>query len=294
MEISIVTLNYHKSHLTLACIHSLWEQFSTEFLSDAIELIIVDNHSQDDSIEQIEKAIVTSKWKNITLIKNTKNDGFAKGCNIGATRAKGKYILFLNNDTLIKDRGIITMKEFMDMHDSIAILGGKLVNRDGTPQSCVGSFYSPISILLLLTGLQKYGMVDKNPEKIKKVDWVKGGLLMVREGVFNKLGGFDENIFMYTEDMEFCYRAKQQGFDVYFYPDISVYHKESGSSNRTFAVIHIYKNLLYFYKKHKSYAEYVYVKTLLRLKAMALIGIGRVQNNPYYISTYEKALEETR
>lgn len=273
---------------------SLWKQFAAEFTSGRIELIIVDNDSADKSVAQIEKTIKESKYKNISLLKNKKNDGFAKGCNIGAAHAKGNYILFLNNDTIVADAGIIKMKEYMDRHEKIAILGGKLLNVDGTQQACVGTFYSPISVMLLLAGMQKYGVVDKNPDKITKVDWVKGGLLMVRESVFKKLKGFDENIFMYTEDMEFCYRANQHGFDVYFYPDITVYHKETGSSNRTFAIVHIYKNLLYFYKKHRSYPEYLFVKFLLRTKAMALIGIGKVKKNNYYIQTYEKALEATR
>ncbi len=273
---------------------SLWEQFSSAFISGKMELIIVDNASMDDSVLQIQKAIKELAYKNFFLIKNVKNDGFAKGCNIGAARAKGKYILFLNNDTVVKDAGIVKMQEYLDQHENIAILGGKLLNNDGTQQACVGSFYSPLSVMLLLAGMQKYGMVDANPEKITKVDWVKGGLMMVWENVFKKLKGFDENIFMYTEDMEFCYRAKQRGFDVYFYPDIKVYHKDTGSSNRTFAIVHIYKNLLYFYKKHRSYAEYLYVKTLLRTKALALIGIGKIRRNSYYSQTYEKALEAIR
>ena len=114
---------------------------------------------------------------------------------------------------------------------------------------------------------------------------------MIRSEVFTRLGGFDEKIFMYTEDMELCYRAKLAGYAVYFYPDVKVFHADQGSSNRTFAIVNIYRNLLYFYQKHRSHKEYLYIKTLLRTKAFALIAAGRLTKNEYLTQTYEKALK---
>lgn len=293
MILSIVTLNYNKSHLTVACMESLYNFFHKEFADGIFELIIVDNASPDNSVENLQKTIKDAGYKNVHLIDNKSNDGFGKGCNIGAKTAKGNYILFLNNDTVVKDTNLLQMIEYMDKNKNVAILGGQLTNPDGSPQPSVGSFYTPLKVFLLLAGMQRYGLVDKNPESIIKVDWVKGGLLMIRKEVFKELHGFDEKIFMYTEDMELCYRAKLYGYSVYFYPYIKIYHKETGSSNRTFAIVNIYKNLLYFYKKHRSYAEYLFVKTLLRSKALTLIGLGRITKNSYYIQTYEQALKAT-
>jgi GT2 family glycosyltransferase len=93
--------------------------------------------------------------------------------------------------------------------------------------------------------------------------------------------------------MELCYRARLKGLQVYFYPDVNVLHQETGSSSRTFAIVNIYKNLLYFYKKHKTKQEYIVLKSLLFTKAVTLIGVGKVLNKPYYIQTYEKALKAT-
>jgi GT2 family glycosyltransferase len=270
---------------------SLYEQFKDEFEKDLFEVIVVDNASGDDSVPVLREEIKKKQYKNIQVTANDENSGFSKGCNIGAQKAKGDYILFLNNDTIVKDRGILNMVQYMKENSKAAILGGQLSNFDGTKQPCVGSFYTPVKVFMLLLGLQRYGVVDKNPETIKQVDWVKGGLFMVRKDIFEHLHGFDEKIFMYTEDMELCYRAKLQGLNVYFYPDVHVLHQETGSSNRTFAIVNIYKNLLYFYKKHKTRREYLLLKSLLFTKALTLISIGKVLRKPYFTETYEKALK---
>ena len=113
---------------------------------------------------------------------------------------------------------------------------------------------------------------------------------MIRKNIFKELHGFDEKIFMYTEDMELCYRAKLAGYDTMFYPDVHVIHAEHGSGNRSFAIIHIYKGLLYFYKKHYSRMQYISVRLLLLIKAYVAIFIGVITQNNYLTSTYRKAL----
>ncbi len=291
MTLSIVTLNYKRHQLTIDCMQSLYEVFKHEFEFDDIELIIVDNDSQDGSVHAMKKEIKEKAYKNMHVIANPSNSGFGAGCNLGAKSAKGKYILFLNNDTIVKDHGVFAMAKYMDEHKEVAILGGQLRNFDGTLQASTGKFYTLGYAALLLAGGQRYGMLDKSPDGIEKVDWVKGGLMMIRKTAFDALGGFDEKIFMYTEDMEICYRAHLAGKDVYFYPDVLVLHKEHGSTNKTFAIVNIYKNLLYFYKKHRSPTEYKIVKAMMVTKAKSLIRLGKVTNKPYLVETYTKALE---
>lgn len=290
MLLSIITLNYKKPTLTINCIASLYEQFSQEFQADKLEVIIVDNDSRDDSVEKIGEDIKKNHYKNVRLIANNENGGFGKGCNTGAAQAKGDFILFLNNDTLVQDHGILDMAKYMQEHTEVAILGGALQNPDGSHQSSASEFFTPAKVFLLLLGLQKFGAVDQNPKEIAQVDWVKGALFMIRSEVFRKLGGFDEQIFMYTEDMELCYRAKLTGYKTYFYPDVTVVHAEHASSNRSFAVIHIYKGLLYFYKKHRSYPEYSVLRIFLLAKAFVAIAVGVVTRNSYLTNTYRKAI----
>lgn len=290
MLLSIVTLNYKKKELTIACMESLYKQFRKEFEDDSMELIIVDNDSQDDSVPTLRKEIKEKKYKNVHMIANPSNSGFGAGCNTGAKASKGDFILFQNNDTIVKDGGIYSMALYMKEHANIAIMGGQLRNFDGSLQPSTGKFYTLGYAALLLLGGQRFGVLDKSPKEIQKVDWVKGGLLMIRHDVFKELQGFDEKIFMYIEDMELCYRAHKLGKDVYFYPNVMVLHKEHGSTNKTFAIVNIYKNLLYFYKKHRSPAEYNAVKFMMQAKANALIQVGKRTNKTYLVETYEKAL----
>ncbi len=290
MLLSIVTLNYKKPDLTLLCIESLQKQFEKELKENEIELIVVDNASGDNSVKVLEDKIKEKKYKNISVIANSENGGFGKGCNIGAASAKGKYILFLNNDTLVKDQSFLEMVKYMADHKEVAILGGQLLNSDGTLQPSTGKFYTLFNAFLLLLGMQKFGLLDKSPEKISEVDWVKGGLLMIRKDVFLDLNGFDENIFMYTEDMELCYRAREKSYKVFFYPEAMVLHAEHGSASRSFAIIHIYKGLIYFYKKHKTYFEYSMLKILLITKGIIAITIGGLTGNSDLVSTYRKAI----
>ena len=291
MLVSIVTLNYKKKDLTIACISSLWEQYASEFQNNKMEVIIVDNDSQDDSVEAIRREIKEKKFENIRIIANSSNAGFGAGCNLGAEKSSGDFILFLNNDTVVKDKGIYKMAEYCKEHPEVAILGGQLRNFDGSLQASVGKFYTLKYAFLLLIGGQRYGLLDRSPKTIQKVDWVKGGLLMIRRDVFEHLNGFDEKIFMYTEDMELCYRAHLAGKQIYFYPDVMVLHKEHASTSKTFAIVNIYKNLLYFYKKHRSPAEYSMMKGMMVAKARSLIAIGKATKNHYLVETYEKALE---
>lgn len=290
MLLSIVTLNYKKKDLTIACITSLWEQYKSEFQDNKMEVIIVDNDSQDDSVEAIRREIKENHFENMHVVANSTNAGFGAGCNLGAWKSKGEFVLFLNNDTVVKDDGLLRMAQYSTDHPEIAILGGQLRNFDGSLQASAGKFYTPLYAFLLLTGGQRWGLLDRSPKMIQKVDWVKGGLLMIRRNVFEEIHGFDEKIFMYTEDMELCYRVHLAGKGIYFYPDVMVLHKEHASTSKTFAIVNIYKNLLYFYKKHRTPSEYRLVKSMMEMKARSLIAIGKTTKNKYLIDTYEQAL----
>lgn len=292
MKLSIISLNFRKADLTVASLESLYREYKKQFEKKEWEYIVVDNHSEDESAKILKNAV--EKYPGFSFLQNPENSGFGAGNNLGAKHAKGDYLLFLNNDTTIEGRGIADMLSYMQEHPEVPILGGELKNPDGTSQVCTGAFYTLFPVLLLLLGIQRFGGIDKNPGKITKVDWVKGALFMIRKHVFEKLGGFDEEIFMYTEDMEFCYRAKLSGYPSYFFPTNGIFHKDQGSSNRSFAIVHIYKNLLYFYKKHRPFWEYFIVKLLLQTKAILLILYGKLLRKEYFVVTYEKALAVVR
>ena len=287
MELSIIILNYKTKDLTLNCARSIVEQYKKELDNDKFEIILVDNNSEDDSV----KAFNRLRIKNLQIIESNENLGFGKGCNLGASKAKGEFLLFLNSDTEIKDQGFVKMVNFLSQNKNVGILGGKLKNPNGTNQLSCGKFYSPFNLLLVLLGFNKLLNLRESPNVIKKVDWVSGACFMIRKDIFNKVKGFAKDFFMYIEDMELCFRVKKKGFSTYFYPNIMLFHKELGSSNKTFAVVNIYKGILIFYKKHKSKPEYLLAKFMLKTKALILVVLGKIVNNKYLQDTYSQALK---
>ena len=285
--LSIIILSYNTKILTKKCIESLVKQYKGQLASGEFEIILVDNASTDGTIEAIQSASWRTKLK---IIYNQENVGFSRGNNIGAKVAKGKYVLFLNSDTELQNNGLLGMTAYLDDHEKIGVLGGKLCNADGSSQPSAGKFYTLPNVFFMLFGAERLGLLRVSPNSIRKVDWVSGASFMIRKNLFERLKGFDEYFFMYIEDMELCFRVKKLTYDVYFYPEVKIVHKELGSGNRAFAILQIYKGLLHFYKKHKSYWQYILVRTLLIIKAVVTICVGIFTGNTYLTNTYRKAL----
>lgn len=287
--LSIVILNYNTKDLTLQCIKSIQDNYKKQLESGEFEIIIVDNNSTDDSVFSIKKKVLSIE--NIKFLENKENVGFSRGNNIGAKEARGKYLLFLNSDTEVLDNGLLGMIDFLEKNERIGILGAKLKNIDGSNQPSCGKFYNLVNIALMLFGGGRLGLLRFSPKKIQNVDWVSGAALMIRSDLFKILCGFDEKLFMYMEDMELCYRVIEKKYIICFYPGLEILHKERGSSNKEFAIVNIYKGLIYFYKKHKNKLQYILLKILLILKAGIAIFIGLLTNNKNLTNTYKKALQ---
>ena len=284
--LSVIVLSYNTWDLTKKCLLSVIDNYKEDIDKGKIELILADNGSSDGTIDEIRRSRFLEKIK---IVENDKNYGFGKGNNLAFKKAEGKYILFLNSDTVSKDKDFLKMIRLLEENTKTGILGGKMINSDGSKQLSAGKFYTPWNLFLSLLGFENF--VRSAPDKISRVDWVSGACLMIRADLFEKLKGFDENFFMYVEDMELCYRAKKEGFLTYFYPNIKLEHRQAGSSNRQFAIKNIYKGLLYFYKKHGNFLSYSVIKSMLYSKACLLVIIGRTINNKYLYNTYSQALK---
>jgi GT2 family glycosyltransferase len=289
VKLSIIVINYNTKDLTLSCIDSVYKQYEKELENGDFEIILIDNASFDGSGKELEKLLENKK--NLTFVESRENLGFGRGNNEAAKRARGEFLLFLNSDTETLDRGLIEMVEFLSMNDNVGVLGARLENINGSNQKSAVKFYNLPNLFLMLLGLERFGMLRKSPSRITKVDWVSGASLMIRRSLFEMLDGFDKKIFMYMEDMELCYRVKKANFDVFFYPNIKIVHKERGSGNKTFAIVNIYSGILYFYKAHKSNFQYNSAKLFLRSKAGVLKNIGLLTKNTYLTKTYGQALE---
>lgn len=293
MLLSVITINYKTKDATLSCIQSLQKTYKTAFEKGEIEHIIVDNDSGDDSVSFLKKEITQEKFHHVSVVANKTNEGFGKGCNKGSRSAKGKYLLFLNSDTSVISNALFDMVDFCKQNPKTGIVGGELIFPNGKTQLSAWKFYTPLNAFFMLLGLQKFGLLNEVSSFPKQVDWVTGACMMVKKETFLRLGMFDEHIFMYMEDMDLCFTAKKKGYLTYYFPQFVVKHSAQGSSNRTFAIVNIYKNLLYFYKKHMTSSQYMMIKLLLQTKAVFLILYGKTFRKSFFITTYEEALKAT-
>lgn len=291
MDLSVIVVNYNTKKLLKDCLNSIFRY--TRGLD--FEVIVVDNASTDGSDKYIKNKKLKTKSTNKKLknILNKENLGFAKANNQGIKIAKGKYVLLLNSDTLLKDNAFLKMVEFMGKHPGVSVLGPRLLNADGSNQESVGRFPTlPVVTVMLFKehfGGSRY--VRCSPDKASEVDWAMGAALMARKEVFNKVGLLDEKIFMYMEEVEWCYRVKKAGEKIYFYPGAEIIHLGRGSSKtgKKEPILNIYKGLIYFYEKHKSPVELGLLRFLLKLKAGSAYFLGHLINSDYLKKTYGEA-----
>ena len=263
------------------------------------EIIVVDNNSRDDSVEMLENLKFKIENLKLKIIVNNDNLGFAKANNQGIKIAEGKYILLLNSDTIVKDRALEKMVSFLEKRKEFAILGPKLLNADGTPQPSLGKFPTlPVAAaMLFLEHFLPASLlrVRWSPKNEREGDWVMGAALLLRREVYEKIGGLDENIFMYMEEVEWCFRAKKAGFRVYFYPQAEIIHLGRGSSKsgKKEPILQIFRGLIYFYEKHQPSWKKEILLFLLKLKANLSFFLGILTDNSYLKKTYGEAKKIT-
>lgn len=281
LDLSIIILNYNTSLLLDKCLNSI----KNNLPKLRFEVIVVDNASSDNSVTLVEK-----KHPEALLIKSKVNLGYSKGNNMGIKKALGRNILILNSDTEILGDSLTVMVKCLDNSGRVGILGPRLINRDKSFQKSAGKFYTPINTVIMLFGGDRLGMLRKSPDKFTVSDWVSGACFMVKKEVFDKIGLFDEKMFMYMEEMEFCYRARKADILTAYTSEAKVYHKELGSSSqgKMNAIINIYQGLLYFYQKH--YPKAVgFIKVILKIKALIALFVGLLTGNRHLRETYAKA-----
>ncbi len=291
-KLSVIILSYNTKQITKNCLNSIRKETDVKKLP--LEIIVVDNNSKDGSQEMLEKFKKQHEGKNlkITLLLEKENLGFSKANNKAAKLAMADTLLFLNSDIIVLDRGIEKLYSFFEKKQrKYQFAGGKLLNKDLSPQPSCGPYYTlPIIFATLFLRGNYWGLTRYSPEKTKEVDWVSGACLMTKKDIFLDLGGFDENLFMYMEEVELLYRAKKTGYKTVFYPEARFIHLESASSKkRTYPIIQVYKGFAYLYQKHHGKLENLILKFLLKLKANIAILIGKITNNNYLIKTYEQA-----
>lgn len=292
-DLSIIIVSYNTKKITENCIKSVVKSLRNSKL--LYEIIVVDNGSTDGTVERFRN--LDLGFKNLKFIENKENLGFGKANNQGAKIAKADCILFLNSDTVILDNAIERLFNFFKQNaNNIHFTGAKLFNKDMTPQPSCGPFYTlPVVFGALFLRGDYWGLTRYSPRNVKEVDWISGACIMTKKDHFQKVGGFDEGIFMYMEEIDLFHRAKKLGFRVFFYPDSHIIHLGSASSGgKTYPIIQVYRGFLYLYKKNRSKLAVFLLKRMLQLKAIIALAIGKATKNKYLIETYEKAYQLTK
>lgn len=285
-DLSIVIVSYNTREILKNCLQSVFSSLQNSLLNT--EVIVVDNASTDGSWQMVIK-----DFPKVKLIANKKNAGFGKGNNQGVNSSTSETVLLLNSDIEVIDNAIEKLDSFFKTQTRKTIIGAKLFNPDESPQPSCGPQYSLLMIVLALFFKGDYmGITRSSPNKISKTDWVMGACMIFDKKEFLSLGGFDEGIFMYMEEIDLQYKAKQKGFEIIFYPQACFIHLGAASSSgRRTPILNVFKGLLYFYKKHKSKTENLLLKLILVSKALAAIILFTIFNQKENQKLYIEALE---
>ncbi|MDQ6756248.1 MAG: glycosyltransferase family 2 protein [Bacteroidota bacterium] len=233
MDLSIIIINYKSAGHVLNCVESIYK----ETQEIGFEIIVVDNDSADDS-----EAKIMSAFPNVTWLQTGYNAGFARANNAGIRISKGEFILILNADTIITDHALDkTINLFKNKTDAVGC-GVQLLNPDGTHQIS-GAYFKkgglnvllPLPYLGNLVRFLGYKLKTKIPSvkevvAVQEVDWIVGAFIMVKKDAVQRSGRFDEDFFMYAEEIEWCSRLKRQG-KLYLFEEPKVIHLGGGASS---------------------------------------------------------------
>lgn len=245
--IYIVIVNWNRPDLTITCIQSVLKSIKT---SNQVQIIVVDNNSTDNSVQLLKKLRIPFK-----LIQNKINLGWAGGNNMGikyALQNKINYILLLNNDVVLEKNCIQNLIKKIHSDSKIGIVGPKTYFPQKRPFviADAGGIITKPRFFGNNRGIKE---VDKGQyDKQINVDFISGSTMLIKKEVFNKIGFFDERFFLYYEDADFCFRARNNGFKVTYMPSAVVYH-DVGSTTKLGSPLHIYyttRNHLLFLEKH--------------------------------------------
>ena len=264
-ELSICIVNYKVKNLLRDCLDSIYKASGAK-----PEIIVVDNNSEDGSVPMIRE-----RFPQVKLIENRRNVGFAKAMNQALREATGSYVLLLNPDTLIVDDAVPKTLSFMERTRDAAIVGCRIVNADGSLQLSCKNFPSLLDLFLKMSFLYRlfpqhrfFGrpyMSYFNYDATREVDVVMGAFMMARRDAIDDIGLFDERYYMYSEEVDWCWMAKQKGWKVYFYPAAEIVHY-GGQSTKLAAermFVELQKSECKFYGKHCRWEVALSAKTLL-------------------------------
>ena len=298
MLLSVIIVNYNVKYYLCQCLHSL-----TKALKEIeSEVIVVDNHSDDGSLEYLKPL-----FANVKFIHCRHNMGFSRANNIGIKQSSGEYVLMINPDTIVGEEVLIKALDFMNLHHEAGAAGVKMLKADGscamesrrglpTPMT---AFYKMSGLCLKFPKNHKlahYYMSYLSWDKPHQIEVVSGAFFMIRRKAYYDVGGLDVDYFMYGEDIDISCRLLKNGWQNWYLPLPILHYKGESTQKTSFRYVHVfYKSMLIFMQKHYSNSSYLInipVKVAIFFKAMAALvnngwfviskslGLRNKQNNP--------------
>jgi N-acetylglucosaminyl-diphospho-decaprenol L-rhamnosyltransferase len=270
VDLSIIIVNWNTRELLAQCLQSV----ESTIQNARFEVFVVDNASSDGSV-----TMVRARFPSTHVLVNPQNIGFVRANNQAIDRCKGRYVLLLNSDTKILPGALDEMVRFMDAHPRAAIAGARLLNPDDTFQASHSPFPTLWREFLMLSGLGRrlvsprypsYGPeVEVGPQR---VDYVEGACLLIRRETIGQVGKLDERIFMYAEEVDWCYRCAQMGWEVWYLPQVTIVHYGGQSTKKRAGPMEaeLYRSRIYFFRKHYGSIQHrcltvlVYLITLVK------------------------------
>jgi len=253
MRLSVIVVSWNTRELLRRCLKAL----NQELVDLESEVFLVDNHSSDRSAE-----MVAAEFPSVHLIANQSNRGFAAANNQALVLAKGENILLLNPDTELQPGALVSLFSFLDSHPAAAVVAPQLLNSDRSIQRSCRQFPSFSGMLYEILGLSRlfpsqpafrqYKLLDWNHDDERQVDQPEGACLLVRRQVIEQVGLLDEGYFMLFEEVDWCYRIKQAGWEIWFTPSATVIHHYGQSIKQVKAkmILSSHRGLYRFWWKH--------------------------------------------
>lgn len=271
-DLSILIVSYKGWERLTKCLEALNSFTGKNF---STEVIVVDNKSGDETIFKIEE-----RFPKFRFIHNKINGGFANGCNLGGKNAGGEFLLFLNPDTVASESELEKLLNIAKQNTAFSILSCRQVNENGKESIASG----PFPQFFNLTGFQRAVFGRLTPDarcltpEFSFPDWISGSVVMIRKELFQKLKGFDEDFWMYFEDVDLCRRVRNIQGEIAFCRNITIEHNHGGSSrinlktaSLTKTEVHISRHI--YISKHKTGLDKVLIQTFLIINNLISGGL---------------------
>ncbi len=275
-SVTLCIINHESTEFLLDCLKSLYDAPPAA----AFEVHVIENVHATDAER------VRAQFPDITVTLNEQPLGFSQNCNKVIKASASDYVFLLNPDTRVTGSAIDVLLEFLEKNPMAACCGPRILNFDGTLQFSARSF--PNIFMAFFRGMpagflfpknrhvREYLMLDWDHQSLREVDWVSGAAMMLRRSALNDVGVFDEDYFIYVEDVDWCYRAKKKGHQVFYVPDAVVYHYRHASTQTQAVrmIVEHHKSMYTFYVKHHKAGGKLRVPILLGLVARCSIAIA--------------------